>query len=112
MSDNKTRAFNILSRLSESRDFSAKDLEVRGNFSKPRDILAELRQGGQVERSFRLGREQFYKPVAGAPTPVDARVQAGRVAAAASQGKRKKRALMARARAMRKLKQIKKQRGE
>jgi len=110
MSDNKTRVFYALARM--PRDFSAKDIEGRLYVAKPRDVLAELRQGGQVQRSFRMGNEQFYSVVPESPAPVDARVQAGRVAAAASQGKRKKRTLMARARAMRKLKQIRKQRGE
>lgn len=106
MSDNKTRVFYALARM--PRDFSAKDIEGRLYVAKPRDVLAELRQGGQVQRSFRMGNEQFYSVVPESPAPVDG--SAARIAPA--QKKRKKRTLMARARAMRKLKQLKKQRGE
>lgn len=97
MSDNKTRAFNLLAKLADARDFSAKDLEVRGNFSKPRDIIAGLRQGGQIERTFRLGREQFYRPVPGAPPPVDQRKQMTSAATEQSLRKRKRRSIIKRA---------------
>lgn len=108
MSDNKTRVFYALARM--PRDFSAKDIELRLNVAAPRTLISELRQGGQVARSFRLGREQFYAVVPEAPPPVDGRTPSARIAPA--QKKRMKRALMARARSMRKLKQIKQQRGE
>jgi len=110
MSDNKTRVFYALARM--PRDFSAKDLQERMYIAAPRDVLAELRQGGQVRRSFRAGREQFYSVVPESAPPVDARAEAVRSDAKVLQQKRKKRALMARARSMRKLKQLKKQRGE
>lgn len=60
---------------SMGRDLSAKDLQVRLPIecANPNKLTAALREQGCIERSFRQGREQFYKLVPGAVPPSDAR---------------------------------------
>lgn len=59
------------------RDLSAKDLQVRlpVEVANPNKLTAALREAGCIVRSFRQGREQFYKLVPGADAPPDGRVE-------------------------------------
>lgn len=90
-------AFNLFAGM--GRDLSAKDLEVRlpTQVANPREVIANLRQAGKIERSFRLGREQMYRLVPGATPPEDARPVAV-VKARSTRLRRFRMAKMARAR--------------
>lgn len=83
-----------------SRDLSARDLDVRlpvtpGN---ARDVISQLRARGVIERSFRQGREQFYRVVPGAALS-DERTEF----ALGLNSRRRKKTILAKARTMRRV---------